>query len=361
MPLDLDAVGAIVGDARVVGLGESLHAVSEMYRLKDRVFRHLVEHHGFRWFVLESGFAEGLLVDDWINGRTDTPIDDVLRDGFTYNMGCCEEFVEQLTWMRSWNRDHSDDPVRFAGTDLPAWLDTNRPAIDVASAFLGRVAPGTSVPDDVDELAALLANREPVFARRSDRESAAVAKRAAEVACSWRDYKHFASELGLHSPLVSAARDLTMAETVLWLLQLHGPATRIVFGAHNGHLQRTAWTGDESATAGIYLAHHLGDSYVPIGTTFGSATGFGEAEPIDVELGIQPHGFGAAAEDTVDHVLSLRGDETVVDLRADSVAAPRMRLQGYAIPIEAATAFDALIHLEQVSLFHARSLGRPDG
>ena len=35
--------------------------------MKDEVFRHLVEHHGFRFFVLESGFAEGVLVDDWIN------------------------------------------------------------------------------------------------------------------------------------------------------------------------------------------------------------------------------------------------------------------------------------------------------
>src|SRR5436190_11803040 len=166
--VDLAAIDAIVGGARVVGLGEALHAVGDVYRMKDEVFRHLVEHHGVRFFVLESGFAEGVLVDDWINRRTDAPIDDVLLRGFTYNMGCCEEFVEQLTWMRSWNDGHPDDRVRYFGTDLPAWLDSDQPALDVASAFLARVDPDTEVPTDVDDLVSLLARREPEYARLSD-------------------------------------------------------------------------------------------------------------------------------------------------------------------------------------------------
>lgn len=361
--VDLDAIVDVIGDARVVGLGEALHAAAEYYELKDVIFRHLVQHAGFRFFVLESGFAEGLLVDAWITRRTELPLDDVLRRGFTYNMGCCEEFAAQLRWMRTWNDAHPDDLVRFAGTDLPAWLDSNQPALDVVASYLGRVSPDVMMPVDVDELVAWMTNREPVHARRSSREEAAIASRAAQVARSWRDYKHTLDTHGPTSPIVSSTRDQTMAETVLWLLQLYGTSARVAFGAHNGHLQRTPiWGGDNALTAGAYLAHHLGDDYVPIGTTFGAADGFGDSgDDVDPSLGISAHGYGSAAPDTIDHLLSARGDGTIVDLRVEPLQAGRMRVQGFAIPIDAPVAFDALVHLERVSLFHARALDRPDG
>ncbi|MFF1295767.1 MULTISPECIES: hypothetical protein [unclassified Streptomyces] len=43
----------MIGDARVVGLGEATHSSHDFFALKDRVFRHLVEEKGFRTFALE--------------------------------------------------------------------------------------------------------------------------------------------------------------------------------------------------------------------------------------------------------------------------------------------------------------------
>ena len=363
---DREQIAALVGGARVVGLGESLHAVSDFYRLKDRVFRHLVETQGFRIFALEAGFAEGLLVDAWIAGRTEADLDDVLRHGFTYNMGCCEEFAEQLEWMRWWNEQHPDDLVRYAGTDLPAWLESSQPAIDVAMAFLDQVdepaAARFGESPDVDDLVEWLTNREPVYARRGGRLAASSATRAAQVARSFAWRKAALDRVGPESPLVSSARDRTMAETVLWLLAVHGPEARVVFGAHNGHLQRTPpWGGDDAVTAGGYLAHHLGPAYRPIGTTFGAASGFGEPEAVDSMPDVEHAGFGPAQPGTVDAAMSALG-ERVVDLRTNAtVDAPRMRIQGYTIPIDVRAAFDALVHLEDVTFFHPRAVDRPDG
>lgn len=63
---DLAVLRQVIGDARVVGLGESAHFVSEFYRLRDRVLRYLVRELEFSAFVLESGLPEGLGVDDWV-------------------------------------------------------------------------------------------------------------------------------------------------------------------------------------------------------------------------------------------------------------------------------------------------------
>jgi len=84
---DLADFGAAVADASVVGLGEAIHGIAEFYVLKHRLFSYLVEKHGFRVFALESGFVEGLVVDAWLRGASELSLDDILRTGFTYNMG----------------------------------------------------------------------------------------------------------------------------------------------------------------------------------------------------------------------------------------------------------------------------------
>jgi len=56
---DLRALDPMIGDARVVGLGEATHSSHDFFALKDRVFRHLVEEKGFRTFALEAPGAPG--------------------------------------------------------------------------------------------------------------------------------------------------------------------------------------------------------------------------------------------------------------------------------------------------------------
>src|SRR5688500_7629555 len=53
---DLAPFGALVGDASVVGLGESWHSSGGFYLMKHRLFRYLVEENGFRAFAIESNW-----------------------------------------------------------------------------------------------------------------------------------------------------------------------------------------------------------------------------------------------------------------------------------------------------------------
>lgn len=200
--------------------------------------------------------------------------------------------------------------------------------------------------------------------RSSTPLAAATARRAADTGAALARLLANVKKYGHQSPLVGAVRDLTMAQTVQWLLRTHGEGTRVAFAAHNAHLQRVAaWGGDLAQSAGGYLAHILGDAYRPIGTTMGSAEGFGAPAEIGEDvaaLGVENAGYGPAEPGTVDHAMS-NSKSGVVDLRREKIEGTRMRVQSYSIRVDAAASFDGLVHLEKVTHMHPRSLGRGSG
>ncbi len=51
---DLAPLWALIGNARVIGLGESIHTSGGYYATKERLIRALIEEHGVRWFAIES-------------------------------------------------------------------------------------------------------------------------------------------------------------------------------------------------------------------------------------------------------------------------------------------------------------------
>ena len=65
---DLDALAPAVGDAEIVGLGESNHGGAELLALKHRVLRLLVERLGFRTIAWEEDWTTGRQVDAYIRG-----------------------------------------------------------------------------------------------------------------------------------------------------------------------------------------------------------------------------------------------------------------------------------------------------
>ncbi|MFD9637478.1 erythromycin esterase family protein, partial [Streptomyces violascens] len=69
---DLQALGVMVGDTKVVGVGEATHGSHEFFALKDRLFRYLVEQKGFTTFALEISWSAGLRIDDYLqHGNSD--------------------------------------------------------------------------------------------------------------------------------------------------------------------------------------------------------------------------------------------------------------------------------------------------
>ena len=65
---DLAPLRESVGDAVVVGLGESVHGAAEETTLKHRLLRFLVEELGFRSVAWEEDWTSGIAVNEYIAG-----------------------------------------------------------------------------------------------------------------------------------------------------------------------------------------------------------------------------------------------------------------------------------------------------
>src|SRR6266536_2721685 len=132
---DLAPLPQVVGDAQVVGLGESTHGAHEQFALKHRVVRLLVEKLGFGCVALEEDWTKGLQLDQYlVTGKGDPRA--LLADaGPPWRT---EEILQLLTWMQSYNQTHPDGKVRFAGVDVVA---VGPLAYDAVAEYVERGAP----------------------------------------------------------------------------------------------------------------------------------------------------------------------------------------------------------------------------
>jgi erythromycin esterase len=150
--------------------------------------------------------------------------------------------------------------------------------------------------------------------------------------------------------------DTSMAETVLRLLERHGPDTRIVLGLHNVHIRKTPPVGEGPAgrfPAGCHLARALGSDYVAIAATSGSGrTVRGNLDPQ------QPNGFAfqdvpipAAPEGSIERAFSDRAPALIADLRtagtavSDADAYTSILMENYFTDTPVLEAFDAVAYL----------------
>jgi erythromycin esterase-like protein len=104
---------------RLLGFGEPTHGVEALPQLRNALFRHLVEHEGYRSIAIESDCLAALLVDRFVTEGAGS-LDDVMRHGFSHGLGESAANRELVGWLREYNRDRAEaDQVRFFGFDGP--------------------------------------------------------------------------------------------------------------------------------------------------------------------------------------------------------------------------------------------------
>lgn len=404
---DLEPLREIVGDTRVVSIGESTHRVHEFYQIRHRVVRFLVTRLGFSGFVMESGFPEGLAVDDWVLGGAGD-LSALLHTGITYHMGKCVEMREQLEWMRAYNASH-DHKVRFYGMDVPDSSASALPSIKAALSLLDDVDPAyaqvvrTSLMPLFDYLPADRSGRawaapalqaymalEPAVrfeltARIADLVERLQAMRVVysgltdadrvdrvfRCAATGRHMDAFLSAMAAGASRTypgANIRDAAMAENVEWILRRED---RIIIGAANGHVQRWPFwappiVNDKLTMVGEHLAASLGEHMVVIATCFGGGNlmlhrPIPDGPPGHTELFVQQ--TGPFAPDTLDGLLSTAGLPLhLLDLRDIPAAGPvadrfaqttSMMNGGQPQPIDPRAAFDAVVFIDSVTPWHA--------
>ena len=75
---DLAPIGRIVGDARIVSLGEGTHGTSEFFQMKHRLTKYLAQNKGFTVFAIEANMPEARRVNEyacWARRSTERRVD----------------------------------------------------------------------------------------------------------------------------------------------------------------------------------------------------------------------------------------------------------------------------------------------
>ncbi|MFH8792811.1 erythromycin esterase family protein [Streptomyces sp. NPDC017941] len=383
---DLRPFGRMVGDAKVVGLGEATHSSHEFFTVKHRVLRYLVEKKGFRAFALEAPWSTGLRLNDYLtSGRGDLRkiMDEEFRG--TYRFWNNAEYRDLLQWMRAYNVEHPKDPVRFVGDDngfagaelydkVSTYAAGARPELTARLAELYRgLRPATDAETYVnDYLAKPLAERKKL-AERTGRavdllkqrpgrgagaeahawavqHATAIHQMTTMFAFDWDDPQDI--------PDIMRYRDRVMAENVVWWRQRTGD--KIVLAAHNSHIAlKTYAPASHPKIQGQFLRERLGGDYLSVGLTFDR----GSFNALGRDGGVHRFAVGPAAPGTAEHTLDrVRYRDFFVDLRNAPaparawLAAPRtVKNIGATYPgiadapqIRLAKSHDVVVHLKKV-------------
>ncbi|MFD5462915.1 erythromycin esterase family protein [Kitasatospora sp. NPDC127059] len=109
----LDSIAAqLASGATVVGIGESTRFSRETSGVRDRLFRRLVRDHGFRALAVQDAAGAGTALDAYVNGGAGSAADALAGAWRPWRTA---ETAAALEWIRAYNRDHADDPVRVYG------------------------------------------------------------------------------------------------------------------------------------------------------------------------------------------------------------------------------------------------------
>jgi erythromycin esterase-like protein len=139
--VDYDRLLQLMGDARVVLLGEASHGTHEFYRERARITRRLIEEKDFSAVAVEADWPDAHRVNRWVRWiGEDKSGTDALGDfqRFPRWMWRNRDVLDFIEWLRVHNRERSPERrVGFYGLDLYSLFRS----IEAVIGFLDRVDP----------------------------------------------------------------------------------------------------------------------------------------------------------------------------------------------------------------------------
>jgi erythromycin esterase len=313
---DLEPLRAIIGDARIVSLGEATHGTREFFTLKHRLIEFCVAELGFTMVVMEANFAEALAVNDYVLHGIGTAADALT--GLRWWPWDTEEVLDLIEWMRAWNDGHVRK-IKFYGYDI-----ADPPAVALGLiAYLERVAPGLAAECEA-ELAPVASDfGAELFAAAPEprrlaicaciaRMRQALAQRRAEWtavtnALDWHLGALHADVLDQSVHFIAGRatypHERAVADNVRALLAAEGPDARAVIWAHNNHVTR-ARVAEAGDALGAHLDATFGRDHVVVGFSFDRGSFRARAYP---SIEVTEHEIAAAPPETFDAALAQAG------------------------------------------------------
>lgn len=277
---DLRPLRPLIGDARIVALGEATHGTREFFQLKHRMLEFLVREMGFTLFAIEASAPDTVAVNDYVlHGKGDPAAAVAGMLFWTWNT---EEVLAMVRWMRIYNEDPRNiAKVRFYGFDMQnprasarilrdyfarvdrEWARPHLAAFDALTrSYAGNPQAQNRVTEALDAIEERLRTERPRYAAATSQPDWEWARRQV-------DLIRQGHELLSVRATASRVRDRKMAANVKWILDHEPAGTKMVVWAHNGHVMTASPRGGEAVTMGEHLRNIYGDRLRVIGFAFG--------------------------------------------------------------------------------------------
>jgi len=104
-------------DARIVGIGESIHGNSAFYNQANELIKQLIAE-GFTLIGFETPITAGIKLNDYITGRNNDNIDTILSKNNTLNFYNNSVTKELFDYLKTYNKSHNNR-ISIFGFDIP--------------------------------------------------------------------------------------------------------------------------------------------------------------------------------------------------------------------------------------------------
>jgi erythromycin esterase len=393
---DLDPLLQQIGDARVVLLGEASHGTSEFYTWRTEISKRLIREKGFHFIAVEGDWPDCFEVNNFIKGQ---------GPANSTAMEVLQTFNRWPTWMWGnwevaalveWLRDHNAGlpeavQVGFYGLDVYSLWDSLQEILTYLAQQDGAAIAAAKKafrcfepygedpqeyaravafvsPDCEEEVVAMLqALRHKAIGPGPGREAAFGAEQNALVAVNAEKYYRAMIRGGGSSWNV---RDRHMMETLIRLLDHHGPAAKAIIWEHNTHVGDARYTDmarSGMVNLGQLVREHFGSHntfIVGFGTYKGSVIAADEWGGTIAQLQVPP-----APRGTWEHLLHeisphnkllfSKDLHPVAELKnpighraIGVVYHPKMERYGNYVPSIIPARYDAFAYLEETRALH---------
>jgi erythromycin esterase len=300
---ELKPLNKLIGNAKIVGLGENSHGSSSIFKVKLRLVKYLVKNLGFTLFALEAPAVECDLINQYVlygKGSKREVIQNLVYKGWQN-----EDILNIVEWIKIYN-ETAKIKVEFRGVDCQNSISALNYLLDVKK-------DNPLHNTEVKKLKQLFD-----YSLKEKKEWEVVYQQLYKVDSIYEIEKTsdkikrylliFRQGLTFHSESTDyKLRDQYMADNVDWLIK-HGRSNeKIIVSADNQHINKS------SAVQGGYLNQMFGKDYVNIGFTY--RAGHYAADGPEKVYEVHPPYLG-----TYEYFLSKsRFNNFIIDLRKNDI------------------------------------------
>lgn len=267
------ALQEIIGESRIVGLGEATHGTTEFWGMRQKISQYLISEMGFTAILMEAGLPNSVFLNNYITQGEGTAEEAHQKLGvWRY-----QEMRNLIDWMREYNVQYADTgtTIQYFGYDcafhnwdqatalISEYLQTVDPA--AVTEITDRLSNYTT--DDAEYVIDYLSSHKDQFINAGNQPEYELILRIAEnLVPNWTVWYNLRNNL----PDLDI-RDEFNFGNVCWIIEQLLGKGKVIIWAHNGHVGNTILSDNQNTEAqmlGARLKIKYGAEYYVIATEF---------------------------------------------------------------------------------------------